>query len=222
MSWQLRSLNLFRRAAACASFVLFAAAAMTEASAQSRAQQAAFSDDEVKAAFLYNFGSYVEWPSIGESDDALTIAVLGAPAVADELERFVTGRTIQGRLVRVRRIRSVNDSDGDEVLFIGSDENWRLAQLIDAVAGTPTLIVTDAPDGLADGGMINFQLIERRVRFEISLPRAQEAGLMLSSRLLAAALRVETTRRWMDCESCPGARPPPFYAAVEKARAARV
>lgn len=170
--------------------------------AQNRAAQpstaAELSDEEVKAAFLYNFGSYVQWPQSNRSDDTIDIAVLGAPRIAAELARTVRGRTIQGMPVRVRRLRAMGELNDDEVLFIGADENWRLAQLIESIAGRPTLIVTDAPDGLADGSMINFQLVDRRVRFEISLARAEDAGLMLSSRLLSAALRVETTRRGME------------------------
>src|SRR5690606_32350782 len=117
-----------------------------------------YSEDEVKAAFLYNFGSYVQWPVTDRSGETISIAVLGAPTVADELERFVRGRTIQGVPVRVRRLRTVAELEGDEVLFIGASENHRLSQLIDAAAGTPTLVVTDAPDGLAEGAMINFRL----------------------------------------------------------------
>jgi hypothetical protein len=58
----------------------------------------------------------------------------------------------------------------------------------------PVLVVTDSPDGLEQGGMVNFQQVDERLRFEISLPRAEEAGLVLSSRLLSAALRVETSQ----------------------------
>lgn len=185
---------------ASASIVLgtisFAQVAGQEASA---AEQAVYSDEEVKAAFLYNFGTYVEWPSDEPSEAFITIAVLGAPLIARELERFVRGRTIQGRPVRVRRLRTINDVSDDEVLFIGADENGRLAQLIEAIEGRPVLIVTDAPDGLSVGAMVNFQLVDRRVRFEIALRPAQDAGLMLSSRLLSAALRVETTRCRAEC-----------------------
>jgi hypothetical protein len=197
-----RLLLLWHVAAAVAVVASFAAPAAAQEApdrADGRAATAAFSEDEVKAAFLYNFGNYVQWPVAGRASDTIDIAVLGAPAIAAELEQFVQGRTIQGMPVRVRRIRATNELAGDEVLFIGADENWRLAQLVDSVS-TPTLIVTDAPDGLADGAMINFRVVDRRVRFEISVPRAQDAGLMLSSRLLSAALRVETTRRGMEEE----------------------
>jgi hypothetical protein len=157
-----------------------------------------YSEDEIKAAFLYNFVSYVQWPVAARSSDTISIAVLGAAAVADALERIVRGGTIQGETLRVRRLRAIGDLDGDEVLFIGPAENGRLPHLIAAASRGSTLIVTDAPDGLAEGAMINFRLVDRRVRFEVSVPRAQEAGLLLSSRLLSAALRVETTHRGFE------------------------
>jgi hypothetical protein len=156
-----------------------------------------YSEDEVKAAFLFHFATYAEWPT-GDPDGEVTFAVLRAPSIARRLERFAQDRSIRGRPVRVRQIRSVTQLDGDQVLFIGASQNRRLAQLIDAVGG-PTLVVTDSQDGLPHGAMINFQLVDRRVRFEIALPAAQRAGLTLSSRLLSAAMRVEMSRCYLEC-----------------------
>jgi len=173
------------------------------------AQNAVYAEDEVKAAFLYHFGTYVEWPSGAPADDAITIAVLGAEGVARQLQGFLPGRRIQGRAVQVRRLGSIAELGDDEVLFIGPENNAQLPALIEAVASRPVLVVTDAADGLARGAMVNFQLIDERVRFEISLPNAEEAGLMLSSRLLSAALRVETARSWFDKFAPPRTRPRP-------------
>lgn len=192
----------FEQWLALAAVCLLLAAAPLRAAAQASSgdgKSAAYPEADVKAAFLYNFGNYVQWPDDGGTEEEpITFAILEAPEVGAALERLVRGRTLQNRSVRVRRLRSVNELDGAEVLFIGARENSRLSQLIDAVEG-PTLIVTDAPDGLADGAMINFQIIDRRLRFEIALPAAEAAGLTLSSRLLSAALRVETTRCSIEC-----------------------
>ena len=157
------------------------------------AQQAVYDANQVKAAFLYHFGTYVQWPSAAPSTDAITIAVLDDAAVAAQLAQFLPGRRIQARPVEVRQIARIEDLGDAEVLFIGRQQNARLAQLIAAVARRPTLVVTDADNGLDRGAMVNFQLVNERVRFEISVPRAEEARLTLSSRLLSAALRVETS-----------------------------
>jgi hypothetical protein len=162
------------------------------------AQDRAYSADEVKAAFLYHFGTYVDWPE-GRRQGPLTIAVLGAASVAQQLAAYLPGRTIGGRAVAVRPIARIEDLGDAAELFIGEGENARLGEVIAKVGQRPVLIVTDSPNGLASGAMVNFQLVDRRVRFEISLKKAQSAGLNLSSRLLAAALRVEQSRCWFDC-----------------------
>jgi hypothetical protein len=156
------------------------------------------SEDEVKAAFLFHFATYVEWPISTRGDDSITITVLNAPAIAANLEHFVQGRLVQGRAVRVRTVTTLDDIAADEILFIGALPPRRLARLIRSI-DSPTLIVTDTAAGLPEGAIINFKIVDQRVRFEISLPAAQNAGLTLSSRLLAAALRVETTRCYNIC-----------------------
>jgi hypothetical protein len=124
----------------------------------------------------------------------MTIAVLDDAAVAAQLALFLPGRRIQDRPVEVRTLSRIDELGNAEVLFIGRQQNARLAQLIAAVGQRPTLVVTDADNGLDRGAMVNFQLVDERVRFEISVPRAEDAGLVLSSRLLSAALRVETSK----------------------------
>jgi hypothetical protein len=166
-------------------------------------QRAAYSADEVKAAFLYRFGTYVEWPVAKAAGDPITIAVLGAPSVAMVLADYVPGRNIQGRPVQVRPIARIGDVRDAELLFIGPEHSDRLAELVEALGNRPVLVVADAPDGLKRGAMVNFQLVDQRVRFEISLRNARAAGLMLSSRLLSAAIRVETSSCWFDCRVAP-------------------
>ncbi len=157
------------------------------------AQEAVYDADQVKAAFLYHFGTYVQWPTTVPDTDPITIAVLGDAAVAEHLAQFLPGRRIEERAVQARVITRIEELADEELLFIGRANNTRLAQILAAVGRRPVLVVTDAADGLDRGAMVNFQLVDSRVRFEISVPRAEEAGLVLSSRLLAAALRVETS-----------------------------
>jgi len=157
------------------------------------AQEVVYRDEEVKAAFIYHFATFVQWPEAPTPAGAFTVAVLGADAVAEELEAFLPGREIQGRPMQVRRLRSIDETDDADVLFIGPDRNFGLAELIRKVESRPMLVVTDAPGALKDGAIINFQVVDDRVRFEISLPAAERAGLELSSRLLSAAMFVDTT-----------------------------
>jgi hypothetical protein len=181
------------------------------------AQEAEYSEDEVKAAFLYHFATYVEWPDSAPADRPLTIAVLGAPQVVANLEAFLPGRTVAGRSVAVRALENVGSLADDSVLFIGAEHNARLSVLIESLGDRPILVVTDAADGLDHGAIVNFQIINERVRFEISVPAAQDAGLRLSSRLLSAAIRVET----VDCSfDCHGREPQRFADAFFRRRGA--
>ena len=180
--WQ----QFFRRLAAT---LLLVALALHEPGAQ----EAVYDVDQVKAAFLYHFATYVTWPAPA-STEPLTIAVLGDEGVAAQLARFLPGRRIESRSVQVRAIARIEELADEEILFIGRSSNPSLAQIIAAIGLKPVLVVTDAPDGLDSGSMVNFQEVDSRLRFEISVPRAEERGLTLSSRLLAAALRVVTSR----------------------------
>jgi hypothetical protein len=196
-------------AAVCALAVAFAATS----------QQPAYREDEVKAAFLYHFGGYVEWPdAAAHAAEPITIAVLGANGVAAELREFLPGRRIQGRPVEVRALARIQDLGDDEVLFIGPEQNGRLRDVIASVGSKPVLIVTDKTGALAEGSMVNFQVLDERVRFEISLRRAQDAGLTLSSRLLSAALHVETTGCAFPCRMRPRQSDPGFAGAARGAR----
>lgn len=185
-----------RRTAAAAAAILLAASLSPAA-----AQDQVYSAERVKAAFLYHFSTYIDWPeSAADPDATFSIAVLAAEPVAAELERFLPGHTIQGRPMRVHRLRSLADLGADEVLYIGADENRRLAEHLEQLETMPLLVVTDVPDGLRHGAMINFRIVDDRVRFEISLRAAQEAGLEMSSRLLSAAMSVESAGAIIDLE----------------------
>jgi hypothetical protein len=165
----------------------------------SSAQEAIYSEDEVKAAFLYHFATYVQWPASVPADRPLSIAVLGASQIVANLDAFLPGRTVAGRSVTVRALEDVESLADDDVLFIGAEHNARLTELIESLGDRPILVVTDAADGLDHGAIVNFQTINERVRFEVSVPAAQNAGLRLSSRLLSAAIRVETIGCSFDC-----------------------
>ncbi len=148
---------------------------------------------QIKAAFLYKFTGYVDWPksSFKDANSPITIGVVGADEIADELRHMVSDRTVQSRPLNVIVVSKESDLSGVHVLFIGRDASARLARLIEAVRQRPILTVTDIPDGLERGGMINFVIAKRRVQFEIAVDAAEKAGLVLSSRLLSVALRVK-------------------------------
>jgi hypothetical protein len=155
------------------------------------AQQAL--EHEVKAAFLFKFPAFVEWPNGGASGRPFVIAAAGAPDVVAELARIAEGRQIHGRPVRVRALAEGESAAGVQMVFVGRDSP-RLRELVRALAGTPTLVVSDTPAGLEQGAMINFVPSEGRVRFDVAPAAAEKSGLRLSSRLLAVAQNVRGPR----------------------------
>jgi hypothetical protein len=153
------------------------------------AAQSAYTAEEVKAAFLYNFAGFVDWPAHARANEGLVIGILGADDIESELRRLLAARPNPGRPVSVRRLASDDEAASVHVLFIGAREGPRLAKLLAALKQRPVLAVTEARDGLEQGAVINF-VVSDRVRFEVSMPAADQAGLRLNPRLLQVALRI--------------------------------
>jgi hypothetical protein len=149
---------------------------------------------QIKAAFLYKFGDFVQWPpaAFARPEAPFAIGVLGADELAAALEQVVAGRTVQGRPVAVRRVKRGDPLAGLHMLFIGQAESARLAETLDAARGHAVLTVTESENALASGSVINFVAEEQRVRFDVALPSAERGQLKISSRLLAVARRVFT------------------------------
>lgn len=150
-------------------------------------------EHQVKAAYLYKFAGHVEWPAgtFTSADAPLTFGVLGADDVAGELERIKPGRMINEHPLAVRNLRPGDSLNGVQVLFVGQQDAATLKRGLEPARQMPVLTVTETPGALGLGSMINFVLVESRVRFEISATRAERQGLKLSSKLLAVAQRVE-------------------------------
>jgi hypothetical protein len=155
------------------------------------AQDGAPTERQVKAAFLYRFTDYVQWPesAFPRPDSPLVIGVVGDNAIVSELQSIAAGRTVRGRPVAVKAYREREPVAGAHVVYIAEAANAQLRPLVRSVEG-PVLVVTDSEDGLAAGGVINFVLVEGRIRFEVSLANAGARALSLGSGLLSVALNV--------------------------------
>ena len=165
------------------------AAALALGPALAVAQQA--TEPSVKAAFLYKFAGYVEWPAYAfpSQDTPVVIGVAGSDEVASELEKLVPGRNVNGRIVLVRRLREADAPRGIHVVFVARGEANARA-LIRAAQQHGSLVVTESERGLELGSAINFVPSEDRIGFEVSLEAAERSGLRISSRMLAVARRV--------------------------------
>ncbi len=160
------------------------------ASARDAAEAERPSQEDVEAAYLYNFGKFVRWPQVA-AQGPLTICVAGRDSMSQEIARLVTGETIDGRPLVVRSPDSAERVDGCSILFIGAPQSDRVADFLSAASGKPVLTVGDTPDFLVRGGMIQFVLVEDHVRFSVNLAAATHSNLQLSSELLKVALAVQ-------------------------------
>ena len=145
------------------------------------------SEYQIKAAFLFNFAQFVEWPSASFRDPAtpFAIGILGDDPFGPTLDQIVQGESIGSRKLTIRRSRRLDDLKSCQLVFVGRSEQEHLRDVLDALGNTPVLTVSDIDGFASSGGMIGFYLDQNRIRFEINPQRAQKQGLKLSSQLLS-------------------------------------
>ncbi len=144
----------------------------------------------IKAAYLYQFGRYVEWPaqSFADNRSPLIIGVLGTDPFGGILEEIARTKRIEGRPIVVRRFTSMADYPACHILFITSSVGpEQKAAAIQKAQGTHTLLVGEEPGFVEHGGTINFFLEENKIRFEINAEVAKKNQLKISSKLLSLA-----------------------------------
>jgi hypothetical protein len=153
-------------------------------------------ESALKAAFLFKFAAFIDWPAgtFQRPDQPLVIGVSGDDPVALDLEHLVAGRSVAGRPLVARRVAENGPFTDLHVLFLGNRRDHKLREALAAVPG-PVLVVTEQPEALRLGSVLNFSSEDGRVRFSASLTSAEARNLKLSSRLLAVAQLVEGRNR---------------------------
>jgi len=146
-------------------------------------------DRDVKAAFLFNFPSYVEWPSQAFAGPAepLVIGILGDDPFGTVLDELVAGRSVQGHPLLVRRLSRLSEAESVHVVYLGYTDPVDVKFVAAALRDRPVLTVTDGERLAEHGAMINLRLRGQKVGFDINLAAADAAGLKLSSQLLKLA-----------------------------------
>lgn len=147
---------------------------------------------QVKAAFVCKFGNYVEWPreALGGPGEPLRIGVMGPDAVVAEFRHTAQVASAAGRPVEVQRLTQPELPEGLHAVFVARAMAHQAAAVLAAARGRPILTVTEFDAG-DTAGMINFVVVDDKVRFDILLPAALQSGLKISVRLLGVARRVE-------------------------------
>jgi len=172
------------------------------------------SEVAVKAAYLYRFAAFVEWPAGVMEKAPFTIALIGADDVAEELGKLVPDLVVHGLEVEMVRARRRADLANAHMVYVGRGAMPVASPMLDALPGRPLLVVSDNERELGNGAVINFVRVGPNVRFEVSLPAADRRQLRIGSGLLSVAARVEG-RRGADasCGKGWGASVPRFGCA---------
>jgi hypothetical protein len=162
-------------------------------------QQAKPGEYQVKAAYLYNFGRFIEWPArAAEANSTFTICVLGQDPFGLALNATLADENINGKSVVAKRIPDAAQAMNCRILFISSSEGEHLKQILGTLKDTSVLTVSDLPEFSKNGGMVQFTMEGSRVRFEVNLAPAERVGLVLSSELLKVAVNVRREKALVD------------------------
>ena len=151
--------------------------------------QPAVAESDIKAAFLYNFAKYVVWPDTAFANGDFHLCVAADRQFVASLDAIIAGETIEGRQVTRLTPTTPEAARSCHILFVGRGEPLAY-RLYSSLERLPVLLVGDAPDFLDQGGMVTFVREGDRVRFDVDVTVAEQAGLTISSRLLRIARRV--------------------------------
>ncbi len=156
------------------------------------AEPRATAEYEVKATFLYNFGRFVHWPQdqLGDSTTPFLLCILGEDPFGRLIDEIAAGRSVQDRRLAVKRMNSAVEASRCHVLFISRSERANLDRILKTIDGKSVLIVSEIDDFLERGGIINFRLERKDVRFDINVTAAERRKLKISSQLLRHAVKV--------------------------------
>lgn len=164
------------------------ALALLSGSSMASASEAQVSVYRVKTAFLFNFSRFVTWPaSAMESSSEFSLCVIGSDPFGEQLDKL-TGKTVHTRTLVVRRIAVNGEAASCHLLYISDDAEHD--RILDTLRSQPVLTVADSDDFIEQGGIIQFHLVQNKVRFRINAGAAGDAGLSISSKLLSLATDV--------------------------------
>ena len=155
-----------------------------------RGQDTPLSEYRLKAAFIYNFAKFVEWPpeAFADTNAPVVIGIVGENKFGNELNQIVQNKTINGHPLEVKTISDLAEAAKCHILFISDSEKKRYAEIVAGLHNTPVLTIGETDTFIGSGGIINFVRAENKIRFQINDPAAKAVGLKISSKLLSLAI----------------------------------
>jgi hypothetical protein len=173
--------------------IVLAAALMTSSiGGNNYGADQSFSESQIKAAFLFNFTKFVEWPSdaFQDANSPIVIGTIAADPITSALETITRGKSVSGRAIVIKRIQPNEDTGPCHVLFVGVADKRQLTTVMNKVSHSSVLTVGDLDEFYKKGGIVHFFLENDQVRFEINLGAAESVRLKISSKLLTMARSV--------------------------------
>jgi hypothetical protein len=151
------------------------------------------SDTQVKAAYLYNFAKFVEWPAdaFPDASSPFVIGVVGNDPFGVTLDQTIKGKTANGRPIAVRRFKLGQDLRACHILFVGVSDRRQMAAVMLNLNQASVLTVGDMESFNQEGGIIRFLLDGDKVRFQVNVRAAERAQLKISSKLLSLGKQVK-------------------------------
>lgn len=152
------------------------------------------SEYQLKAAYLYNFTQFTDWPpsAYPATKSPIVIGIVGEDPFGQKMDNVVSGEVVRGRSLVVKRLRADEDLRSCHVLFISRSEQERLPALLSQLKGSPVLTVGDSDGFAQQGGMVNLLLLNKTVQMEINRATVEKAGLQISAKLLKLARIAES------------------------------
>lgn len=148
---------------------------------------------EIQAAFLIKFSSYVKWPkeAFSDSADPITVGIFGRDPFGSTIDAIARSFNANGRNVEVRRFKDPAAIHQSHILFIPASEMEKMNEITAALAGHSVLLVSNSSGFLDKSGIINFVMVGKKIRFNISRTNCQKMGLEISSKLFSVAHKIQ-------------------------------
>jgi len=157
--------------------------------------QAPAEESQIKAAFVYNFLKFVDWPSASRrADESLVVAIIGEGPTADAVVAFLTTKRVGDRPIVIRHLTWDQSLVGIQAAFVSENDAKKLRRIFDAAAAAGVLSIGESREFASRGGVIGLLVEERKVRFDIDTEAADAAHLRISSKLLALGRVVRSNR----------------------------
>lgn len=142
---------------------------------------------QVKAAFIYNFIAFTQWPE--NAEPAINLCLYGEDYFGQEIDKL-QNKSVGARPIKVVRIRNSDQLPKCQVIFFSKSVNNTMADIISNLESNPILMLADSPNAIAQGVTIGMSLVNEKIVFEINLASARKSGLDISSKLLQLATKV--------------------------------